>query len=542
MVNAALLVLVLAAAAASLRPAAAHTSFPRRMAAGVPPGGGVPQPHLADLFSTVAAEADNVTAPVVKGAIPAWLHFTKYNNGFGQYEGDGFELKYLFDVMAYVVKWRVDGDAVTFSNKLIRSEYLAKAGAGIPEYRTFGGTTPPLTGMAKIKTLTHMTSDNLNVNVVKFGERLFAISDMSGAMELDPLTLDTVGMLKWNDTIGGTFSMITCAHPNQLDGDPYAYNYYADLFGNVLKPGGINAYKLFRIDTSRGGGTLAREVMVELPLPLKRTPYMHSFAQTTNYIIFFKFPLMWDLLKIVASIDILPAMTWTPNNGTHVIVIDKRTWQVAAQHWTAPFFAYHHINAFETPEGDVACDITTVPCTGAEGLPANCLHMNTFNLATLRNDSWAIPNNVVRRYTVPVKSQGKITHAQITPMSFDLPMLNDKFRGKPYRWVFATGDHEATPGVWYNSLVKVDMHTGATTEWFKPDHYPSEPNFMPRPASEGGTGAEDDGVIVSTILCGPEGTSFLLVLNATTWEEIAWAKAPHFLPYMSHGFAEQDPF
>ena len=56
----------------------------------------------------------------------------------------------------------------------------------------FGGTTPPVKGGAKIATLTHMTSDNLNVNAIKFGDRLFAISDMAGAMELDPLTLDTM--------------------------------------------------------------------------------------------------------------------------------------------------------------------------------------------------------------------------------------------------------------------------------------------------------------------------------------------------------------
>ena len=32
---------------------------------------------------------------------------SNYNNGFGQYEGVGFRFNYLFDVLAYVVKWRV---------------------------------------------------------------------------------------------------------------------------------------------------------------------------------------------------------------------------------------------------------------------------------------------------------------------------------------------------------------------------------------------------------------------------------------------------
>ena len=157
----------------------------------------------------------------------------------------------------------------------------------------------------------------------------------------------------------------------------------------------------------------------------------------------------------------------------------------------------------------------------------------------MRDNSWPIPANEVRRYVVPVASGGPVTSTRVTATSFDLPMLNDAYRGKPYRFAYGNGDHSA--GVWWNSIVKVDMDTGATTEWYKEDHFASEPNFIPRPASAGGTGAEDDGVLVSTVLAGPLKTSVLLVLDAKTMEEIAVAKAPHFLPYMSHGFAEPDP-
>lgn len=42
------------------------------------------------------------------------------------------------------------------------------------------------------------------------------------------------------------------------------------------------------------------------------------------------------------------------------------------------------------------------------------------------------------------------------------------------------------------------------------------------------------------VLGGPMNRSYLLVLNATTMEQIATADAPHFLPFSSHGFAELD--
>ena len=65
----------------------------------------------------------------------------------------------------------------------------------------------------------------------------------------------------------------------------------------------------------------------------------------------------------------------------------------------------------------------------------------------------------------------------------------------------------------------------------KDDHYPSEVSFLPRP----GATAEDDGVLISTVLGARLGKSYLLVLNATDLSQIATADAPEFLPFPSHG-------
>jgi hypothetical protein len=135
--------------------------------ADVPP----PPPHLAALFSTVARDVENMTAPVTFGAVPEWLSATKFNNGFGKFESSaGFAFNYLFDVLSYVVKWRVSGGAVTFANSLIKSDYLADSAKSIPTYRTFGGFTPPMSIAQKAETLVHDTSDNFNVNIQPFGD------------------------------------------------------------------------------------------------------------------------------------------------------------------------------------------------------------------------------------------------------------------------------------------------------------------------------------------------------------------------------------
>lgn len=495
-----------------------------------------PPPHLASLFTSVNGDVENVTAPVVSGTIPDWVSVTKLQNGFGKFEGDsGFSFNYLFDVMAYVAKWRVHEGAVTFSNKFIQSNYLAISEKTTPAYRTFGGVEPPMNLAQKTMAMIHLTSDNYNVNIQPYGKHVFAISDMAGQMEIDPDDLSTRGLYAFNDSLSKTTSMITCAHPTQLKGDRYLYNYLVSVMGNAPHFKALSKYQIFRIDTE-ADGPLQREVIMELPIPNGYMPYMHQFANTPNYLVLMLFPLHWHIPGIITSIDILPNMLWNPGNGTKLVVIDKAKRAVVKElYYKEAVFAYHYINYFENDAGDIVMDISLVPCDGSSG-PANCKHMNSFQLNTLRNDSFAIPHGKATRFVVPVASPGtEVTATLQTNTSFDLIGLNPAHYGKPYRFAWATGDHGE--GVWWNSLVKVDMETGATLEWYKEDHFPAEPKFIPRP----GATAEDDGVLLSTVLGGDRGKSYLLVLNASTMEPIAEANAPHFLPYLSHGTAMIDP-
>ena len=144
--------------------------------------------------------------------------------------------------------------------------------------------------------------------------------------------------------------------------EKYVYNYHVHLFSNFPHLGKLDTFELYRIDTSQGD-TLTREVILKLPISNGYTPYMHSFAHTPNYIVFFRFPLMWDIMKIPFAVNILPAMVWKPDDQTLVHVIDLKTQQIVQNYTMDPFFAYHHINAFENKNGDVVVDITTVPPT-----------------------------------------------------------------------------------------------------------------------------------------------------------------------------------
>ena len=84
---------------------------------------------------------------------------------------------------------------------------------------------------------------------------------------------------------------------------------------------------------------------------------------------------------------------------------------------------------------------------------------------------------------------------------------------------------------WIDSLVKVDVSDGSASSWAAPGCFPGEPVFVRKP----GTDAEDAGVVLSVVLDTAAGRSFLLVLDARSFEELARAEAPHHIPFGFHG-------
>ena len=75
------------------------------------------------------------------------------------------------------------------------------------------------------------------------------------------------------------------------------------------------------------------------------------------------------------------------------------------------------------------------------------------------------------------------------------------------------------------------MTSGERTVWSTPGCYPGEPIFVREPGAD----AEDAGVVLSVVLDTGAGRSFLLVLDAGSFEELARAEAPHHIPFGFHG-------
>jgi len=82
-----------------------------------------------------------------------------------------------------------------------------------------------------------------------------------------------------------------------------------------------------------------------------------------------------------------------------------------------------------------------------------------------------------------------------------------------------------------DGILKYDTATNSATHWQVHAHTPGEAVFVPDPS---GT-AEDDGVLLSVVLDGVSGRSYLLVLDARDMTEVARAETKIVVGFGFHG-------
>jgi carotenoid cleavage dioxygenase-like enzyme len=252
---------------------------------------------------------------------------------------------------------------------------------------------------------------------------------------------------------------------------------------------------------------------------------MHSFGMTRQYVILAEFPLVVQpLALLLRGTPFIETFRWQPGRGTRFRVIKKDDGQVVATCESDAFFAFHHVNAFEQ-EGEVVVDLVAYPDPAI---------IDALYLDKLRSGV-DTPTGHLRRYRLRLTS-GDTRYEALLPEAIEFPRLNYRAcNGNPYRYVFGTGTR--LPGNFMDQLVKADVHARTATTWGEAGCYPGEPVFVAAPEARG----EDEGAILSVVLDAHKGASFLLVLDASSFAELARAEVPHHIPFGLHGQYFESP-
>lgn len=294
-------------------------------------------------------------------------------------------------------------------------------------------------------------------------------------------------------------------------------------------------------DEGRASHPLQDVKILSTFVPKNRLCYYHSFAMTPNYFVFIENPFVvnvWALLTMkIKGRSFHECMKWDNSQPSRFYVVERKTGKVIALYKTENFFSFHHVNAYET-DTDIIMDVCCYP-------DARIVHQYYLQHLRTRGEhevSKGFPDAALRRYRLPIPTFVVKKSWQTLPRYSDgrdykvlyygveLPQINYHFaNGRPYRFMYGVGPHKH--GDFLNQLVKVDVLGKEAKTWYERDCYPSEPVFVAAPGAE----AEDEGVIISSVVGVRGKKSFLLVLDGSTFREIARASVRCPMAHSLHG-------
>lgn len=448
----------------------------------------------------------------IEGTIPPWLEGTLVRNGPAKFEFGKRRYNTWLDGMAMLNKFSFNGGTVSYANKYIQSNTLkenSKADAiKVAEF----ATDPCRNIFQRVHSMFFPKfTDNTSVNIANIADKFVAMTETSIPIEFDTETMATLAHMDYTGKVKG---QLTTAHPQYDFEQNEIYNYTTNMFV-------VSHYNIYRLPQG------AKERILVSSIPVLEPSYMHSFGMTDNYIILAEFPLVVYPAVLLIGFSLLDRpfienYSWRPQKGTNFHVVRKSDGKVVGKYNTDPFFAFHHINAFEIGD-NIVLDISA--------FEDNRIIQELFldRLCGEEPDvlSWA----EFRRYHIPLHG-GKVSYESISNQTIELPRINYRhYNAKPYNHAYGISYMKNRPGDWYNQLVKINIEQKEALVWHEAHCYPGEPVFVPTPDAT----REDDGVILSVVLNAQESLSFLLVLDAQTFTELGRATVPLALPFGFHG-------
>jgi len=268
-------------------------------------------------------------------------------------------------------------------------------------------------------------------------------------------------------------------------------------------------------------------------------------------------PLAASKFAAFSSINLYPSMSMG-HKLTKMVVLDLKTGNATEFTTNEMFFGFHFFNVFvDTSSGkeELVADLTA---------QTDVSLFNSMDVDLLRAGVTIDQNDIagtVKRIRIPLWSEveeGPLstehpfsTHAvsgkmqgqrvakelaKVTTLSLcriEVPKINQDYVFKSgYKFVY--GWHATRLGNIPNAIAKINVNDGSYVLWTEPNNRygvtVGEAIFHPSPKSQ----AEDDGVLIASVLHIQSKRAFFLVLNATTMTEISRAYTNQHLTFGAH--------
>ena len=359
---------------------------------------------------------------------------------------------------------------------------------------------------------------------------LVAKTDASAYQWIDPETLEPIGLASQTSLDPSLKGPLSAAHAKT---DPAT----GDVFNYNLDVGSKATYRIFQVSASTGKTTILATITDAAGA------YIHSLFLTEHFVVL----CVWGShyaysgLKLIYTRNILDAIKNTdPSQPVRWYVVDRTHAQkgVVATYTSPSFYSFHTINAYEernesTGKTDVLADLICYEDSSIikrfyyDNLKSSSPGATDYDISKPRAQAM---RPYLARYRLPSvdadnkqDKSGTATREWAAPSSssVELPTLNPHAVTHKYRYVYGCTDNGGSS--FFDGLAKFDLETQKAIYWTEKGQTGGEPIFVPNPGASG-EDSEDDGVLLSVVLDGFRGTSYLLVLDAKNMQEVGRAE------------------
>ncbi len=454
-------------------------------------------PYLSKGFEPIRMECDSAHL-TIDGEVPRDLDGIFYRIGpspqfaprgnYNPLNGDGM-----------VHAFHVREGTVSYRNRWVRTQqWTLEHAAGRALFGTSGIPADADSSVAGIP-----TDGVANTNIIWHGNKLLALEEGHGPIELDPKTLETIG--RWS--FHGKLPRNMTAHP-KIDPDSGQMLFFANFPSGRIS-GDIEVY------ASNASGELVRSQMIRGPF----AALVHDFAVTRDFIVITMCPVTVSIKRAMAG---APLIAWEPEKGTHV-GITPRNGGAEDIRWFAgpPCMVWHSMNAFSEEDRIVAdvCqqDVPLFPF--ADGSLTDPRHATQY--LTRWEFDWEKPRN--------------FTVERLSDRRCEYPRIDERRIGLAYRHGYvACNGGPGSDDIFHRGIGHFDHATRQMRIYAAgPSCAVAEPVFVPRNrgASEG------EGYLLTNIFDEDRNASHFAIFDAEQIERgpIARAHLDHRVPVGFHG-------
>lgn len=406
--------------------------------------------------------------------------------------------------------FRFEDGHVDFRSRYVRTEKFMLERAA--RRALFGAYRNPFTDDTSVRGRNRGTA---NTNILMHGGRLLALKEDSRPVELDPVTLETIGA--WTDE-GKLTSRTTTAHPkiDPVTGEMVFFGYAAR--GETTRD--IAYY------VADAHGTIVREEWFEAPYAAE----IHDFAVTREHVVFAILPTTTSLERLKAA---GPHWLWDPTQESKIAVF-SRTAGVSSLRWFTgpPRWLFHFFNAYTSGTSVI------VDACVSEAQTFPFMYPDTQGGAF--DPAKAVPR--ITRWSLDLAGSATTFDEQTLWSNYcEFPRIDDRFAMDKHRYGFVIANEPSRDfigggifGPAFNTIARYDFNTG-TTSCFALDANSTaqEPVFVPRDLDSD----EGDGYLLVLVNRFETMLNDLLVLDTRRLEQgpVATIKLPIRLRNGVHG-------